>query len=110
MLPLVRHCNQVVVNDKVVRVLHLVNSGTVNYDFMWNMGKSSLVVVQPAAGTVPCGERLVCEQEYCPSHADKLQQYLVSCQVRWFIGTQQQAYVCGYQHWTGYQLVQSNPH
>lgn len=73
---------QVVINDRVVKSLSLVNSGRVNYDFVWDLGKEPNLSVKPQGGTVPRGERRVVELVYAPTTAARLTDYPISCQVR----------------------------
>jgi hypothetical protein len=85
------HHHQVVINDKVVRGLALINSGTVAFDYTWDLGRHAALAVRPPGGTVPPGERRLVELEYHPTTPDKLEAYKVSCQVseqagRWWRG------------------------
>lgn len=73
---------QVIINDRVIRALHLVNSGTVNFDFVWDLGAHKQLGIRPEAGSVPTGERLVCELDYHPTAVDKLDGCKATCQVR----------------------------
>lgn len=72
---------QVVINDRVIRSFSLVNSGRVNYDFIWEVGSTSTLSVKPQAGSVPKGERRVVELSYAPTSHEKLEDHLVTCQV-----------------------------
>lgn len=72
---------QVVINDRVVRCLHLVNASLVNLDFAWQLGANPRLAVHPETGCVPRGERLACELSYNPHAPDKLGDYQISCQV-----------------------------
>ena len=64
-----------------MRAVVLVNSGLINYDFVWDMGINPRVAIKPEKGTVPKGERLVCELAYHPHAPDKMRDYKVSCQI-----------------------------
>lgn len=56
----------VVINDRCIRALALVNSGDVDYDFVWDSGKHARLAISPAAGTVQRGGRVTCELSYQP--------------------------------------------
>lgn len=73
---------QVVINDRVVKSFSLVNSGRVNYDFVWDLGSEPSLSVKPQAGSVPRGERRVVELSFAPTAPAKLGDCSVSCQVR----------------------------
>jgi hypothetical protein len=73
---------QVVINDRVVKSLALINSGRVNFDFIWELGSNASLSVKPQAGSVPKGERRVVEVSYAPTTQDQLAGYPISCQVR----------------------------
>ena len=62
---------QVLVNERCVRALALVNSGQVNFNFIWDVGTNPRVNISPEGGTVPRGERLVCELSYNPHGPDR---------------------------------------
>jgi hydrocephalus-inducing protein len=64
-----------------VRAVVLVNSGSLNYDFVWDMGTNPRVAIKPESGTVPKGERLVCELAYHPHVPDNMRDYKASCQI-----------------------------
>jgi hypothetical protein len=72
---------QVVINDRVVKSLALINSGRVNFDFIWELGSNASLSVKPQAGSVPKGERRVVEISYAPTTQDQLAGYPISCQV-----------------------------
>lgn len=59
------------VNERCVRALALVNSGQTNFNFVWDVGTNPRVSISPEGGTVPRGERLVCELAYNPHGPDK---------------------------------------
>jgi hypothetical protein len=73
---------QVVINDRVVRSLSLVNPGRVNFDFTWDLGNHPRLLVKPAGGSVPKGERRVIELSYAPTAPEQLAGYRIKCQVR----------------------------
>jgi hypothetical protein len=70
-----------VINDRVVKSLALINSGRVNFDFIWELGSNASLSVKPQAGSVPKGERRVVEISYAPTTQDQLAGYPISCQV-----------------------------
>ncbi|KXZ49496.1 hypothetical protein GPECTOR_21g722 [Gonium pectorale] len=72
---------QVLVNERCVKALALVNSGQTNFNFIWDVGTNPRIGISPESGMVPRGERLVCELAYNPHGPDKLRDYKVSCQV-----------------------------
>ncbi|KAG2489301.1 hypothetical protein HYH03_012133 [Edaphochlamys debaryana] len=72
---------QVLVNERCVRALALVNSGQVNFNFVWDVGTNPRISIHPEGGTVPRGERLMCELAYNPHGPDRLRDYKVTCQV-----------------------------
>lgn len=72
---------QVVINDRVVRSLSLVNPGRVNYDFTWDLGSHPRLSVKPVGGSVPKGERRVIELSYAPTAPEQLAGYRIKCQV-----------------------------
>lgn len=72
---------QVVINDRVVKSLALINSGRVNFDFVWELGSNASLSVKPKAGSVPKGERRVVEISYAPTTQEHLAGYPISCQV-----------------------------
>jgi hypothetical protein len=71
----------VVINDRVVRSIALVNPGRVNFDFTWDLGNHPRLSVKPAGGTVPKGERRVIELSYAPTATEQLAGHRVKCQV-----------------------------
>ena len=73
--------SQVIINERCVRALVLVNSGMLNYDFVWDVGTNPRIAIKPEAGTVPKGERMVCELAYHPHVPDVMRDYKVSCQI-----------------------------
>ena len=73
---------RVLINEKCIKRLHLLNTGDINYNFVWDSGKNQNVVVTPAAGTVPKGERLQCELSYSPSAQESLDMYALTCKIQ----------------------------
>ncbi len=73
---------QVVVNERSVRPLALLNTGNLAYDFIWDVGTNPRVRVTPEGGTVGKGQRAAVELSYHPHGPDKLRDYTVTCQVR----------------------------
>lgn len=82
MIASVRCRCQVGINDLVVRSLSLVNSGRVNFEYVWDLGPTQLLSVKPASGSVPRGERRVVEVAFAPTALDVLAGHAISCQVR----------------------------
>ncbi|EFJ42226.1 hypothetical protein VOLCADRAFT_67248 [Volvox carteri f. nagariensis] len=72
---------QVLINERCVKALAFVNSGQVNFNFVWDVGTNPRITIHPESGTVPRGERLMCEIAYNPHGPDKLQDYKVTCQI-----------------------------
>ena len=70
------------VNERSVKPLALINTGTVNFDFAWDCGPNPRVSVRPESGNVPRGDRVLCELSYHPHSSEKLENYPVSCKVR----------------------------
>lgn len=70
-----------IINDRAVRALHLVNSSVVNFDYAWDLGPGARLAIRPERGSVPRGERVVCELAYCPHAPEKLGGHKISCQV-----------------------------
>ena len=56
-------------------------AGSLNYDFQWEAGTNPRISIRPERGTVPRGERLVCELSYLPHAPDRLRDYPVTCQI-----------------------------
>lgn len=73
---------RVLINEKCIKRLHLLNTGDINYNFVWDSGKNQNVVVTPAAGTVPKGERLICELSYNPNSQEVLDNYSLTCKIQ----------------------------
>ncbi|KAJ9512718.1 hypothetical protein QJQ45_019009 [Haematococcus lacustris] len=72
---------QVIVNERSVRSLALVNTGSLAYDFVWDLGSNPRLSVKPITGTVGKGERVPVELAYHPHGPDKLRDYTVTCQI-----------------------------
>lgn len=64
-------CLQVIVNERSVKAIALVNAGATPFDFVWDVGTNPRLHMQPASGSVPKGERLVCELSYHPHVPDR---------------------------------------
>ncbi len=64
-------------NERSVRTLTLVNTGSLAYDFVWDVGANARVTVRPVSGTVGKGERASVELAYHPHGPDKLRDYKV---------------------------------
>lgn len=72
---------RVLINERAVKQVSIVNSGNVNLEFQWNTGENPRVAVKPDSGKVRKGERFVCELSYSPHRPESLENYLVSCQI-----------------------------
>lgn len=72
---------QVIINERCVKTIMLVNSGRLNYDFVWDLGVNPRLTIKPESGTVQRGQRLTCELAYHPHAPDTLREYKVSCQI-----------------------------
>ncbi|KAK9824158.1 hypothetical protein WJX72_008157 [[Myrmecia] bisecta] len=72
---------QVLINERAVRAVALVNSGSIKYDYVWSIGDNPRVLVKPESGSVGRGERVVCELCYNPHAPHTLDSYKVKCQV-----------------------------
>jgi hypothetical protein len=71
---------QVIINDRIVRSLALINSGRVNCDFAWDVRGNPQLCVRPAAGSIPKGERRITELSYAPTILEKLHKHVITCQ------------------------------
>ena len=72
---------QVLINDRSIKQISLLNSGDVNYNFSWNTGTRNDISVEPASGTVHKGEKVTVELCYSPSLLEHLDNYRVFCNV-----------------------------
>lgn len=72
---------QVIVNERAVKTLSLINTGSLAYDYVWDVGTNPRITVTPESGTVAKGERVVVELAYHPHGPDKLRDYRVACQI-----------------------------
>ena len=72
---------QVLVNERSIKPLALINAGSVNFDFAWDCGPNPRVSVKPEAGSVPKGDRVMCELCYHPHSSEKLENYPVVCKI-----------------------------
>ncbi|CAD7699389.1 unnamed protein product [Ostreobium quekettii] len=72
---------QVIVNERSVKSIALVNSGDVNYDFKWDVGTNPRISVYPESGTVAMGQRFACDLCYHPHVPEKLESYRTVCKV-----------------------------
>lgn len=57
------------INEKRVKRVTIVNSGRFNFDFAWNVKTKTpgMFTITPEIGTVPKGERVVCELSFLPT-------------------------------------------
>lgn len=72
---------QVIVNERAVKTLSLINTGSLAYDFVWDCGTNPRIAIKPETGTVAKGERVQVEVAYHPHGPDKLKDYKVMCQI-----------------------------
>ena len=72
---------QVLVGERAVKQIYLLNLGAINYELVWNVGSNPAVTVTPTSAVVAKGERVVCELVYHPLAPDQLDQYRVSCSI-----------------------------
>jgi len=72
---------QVIINQRVAKAVSLVNTGEINYDFEWKMGRNPRLSIKPELGTVPKGERVVCELCYHSSRVDVLDHYPIGLKI-----------------------------
>ncbi len=56
-------------------------TGTLNYEFQWNTGVNPRITMKPESGSIPRGERMVCELSYLPHAPDRLRGYPITCQI-----------------------------
>lgn len=68
---------QVIINERAVRGVSIVNGGAVAFDFVWDVGTNPRVTVKPEGGSVRKGERTTCELTYHPHGPDRLKDYKV---------------------------------
>eukprot|EP00898_Chlorokybus_atmophyticus_P005824 jgi/Chlat1/6242/Chrsp44S05765 len=71
---------QVLINEKSSKKLFLVNAGSINFDFVWDIGNAASVTVSPAAGTVSKGDRIPIDLTFSPRFPESLDA-LVACAV-----------------------------
>ncbi|KAF5830389.1 hypothetical protein DUNSADRAFT_14652 [Dunaliella salina] len=72
---------QVIVNERAVRAVALINTGSLAYDFEWDIGLNPRISVNPEKGTVAKGERTMVEISYNPHGPDRLSNYPITCQI-----------------------------
>ena len=72
---------QVLLNERAVRALVLVNSGRLKFDFIWKIGDLPQLAIKPQSGTVAQGQRAVCELAYTPHAHHSLNNHKITCQV-----------------------------
>lgn len=73
---------QVLINERSVKELALINSGDIAFEFSWQLGDDPRVSIKPEAGSVGPGERIPCELCYNPHAPHVLERYKVSCHVQ----------------------------
>lgn len=72
---------QVIINERSVKQMALVNSGAVAFEFLFNSGDNPNVVVTPPSGRVGPGDRLMLDLSYEPKRPEELRGYPVTCQI-----------------------------
>ena len=72
---------QVIINDKCVRAVSIVNRGLIPLEFNWALGEQPRLSVSCTRGFVPVGERTTVELCYHPTSVHKLAQHAVTCTV-----------------------------
>lgn len=69
-------------NERSVRELILVNSGSLDFTFLWRSGDAPAVSITPLSGTVRRGDRLSCELAFQPTASESsLANHEVTCTV-----------------------------
>lgn len=63
---------QIIIHERLVKTITMLNAGGVNYNFAWDSGSNSRVAVTPSAGTVPVGARQTVELTFTPTKPEKL--------------------------------------
>lgn len=87
---------QVIVNERSVKAVQMINSGALNYDFVWDLGTNPRISIRPESGTVLKGERITCELSYNPHGPDKLRDYKVGwCCSQQFLSLDHAQHQCG---------------
>ena len=72
---------EVIINERAVKQLSLINSGTVAYDFLFSAGENGNVAVTPLTGRVGPGDKVLLDLTYSPKRPETLSDYLVTCQI-----------------------------
>ncbi|KAJ3074073.1 hypothetical protein HDU98_012192 [Podochytrium sp. JEL0797] len=74
---------QVQINEKRVKRVTITNSGKFNLDFSWKFTSklSGMISVVPEIGTVPKGEKLLCEVSFIPTSNVVLKNVKAMCQI-----------------------------
>lgn len=74
---------QVQLNEKRLKRVTIVNSGKFNFDFSWRTTSKvgGMLTVLPDIGTVPKGERVVCEVTFLPTANVSLKNIKAFCQI-----------------------------
>jgi hypothetical protein len=74
---------QVQINEKRLKRVVIVNSGKFNFDFQWKFTSkaNSVINISPEIGTVPRGERIICEITFIPTQNITLKNMKAVCQI-----------------------------
>ncbi|KAJ3416712.1 hypothetical protein HDV05_000542 [Chytridiales sp. JEL 0842] len=74
---------QVQINEKRLKRVTIINSGKFNFDFQWKfLSKTSgAITISPELGTVPRGERVICEITFMPTQNINLKNIKAICQI-----------------------------
>lgn len=72
---------QVLINEKCIRSLTVVNRGLIPVDFDWRVDSDAHVTLSPAKGRVEVGERQAVQLCYVASARHKLTGKAVRCQI-----------------------------
>jgi hydrocephalus-inducing protein len=73
---------QVIINQRVAKSIAIVNTGEIGYDFDWKIGENPRLSIKPEAGTVPKGERVLCELCFHSSGVSSLDHYPITLKIK----------------------------
>ncbi|KAJ7536387.1 hypothetical protein O6H91_12G067600 [Diphasiastrum complanatum] len=71
----------VLINSTLYTKCILTNSGSFPFSFLWDIGKSKLVNVEPMAGIVGKEEQFTCDISFCPTIPGKVEAIPVFCHI-----------------------------
>ena len=72
---------QVIINDKCVRAVSIVNTGLIPIEFDWALGDQPRLSINATCGRVAVGERTTVELCYNPTSPHKLANHSVTCKI-----------------------------